>query len=45
MIGYIINVLQQIACLVVNPIAVGNFGLLFNWTPVGWTSDSMMVQT
>ena len=32
-IGYNINVLQQTACLVVNPIAVGNFAFLFNCTP------------
>ena len=44
-IGYNINVLQQTACLVVNPITVGNFALLFNCTPVGRTSDSMMVPT
>ena len=44
-IGYNINVLQQTACLVVNPITVGNFAFLFNCTPVGRTSDSMMVQT
>ena len=44
-IGYNINVLQQTACLVVNPIKVGNFAFLFNCTPVGWTSDSMMVPT
>ena len=37
----IINVLQQTACLVVNPITVGNFAFLFICTPVGWTSDSM----
>ena len=42
-IGYNINVLQQTACLVVNPITVGNFAFLFNCTPVGRTSDSMMV--
>ena len=42
-IGYNINVLQQTACLVVNPIRVGNFAFLFNCTPVGWTSDSMIV--
>ena len=30
-IGYNINVLQQTACLVVNPITVGNFAFLFNW--------------
>ena len=39
-IGYNIYVLQQTACLVVNPIAVGNFAFLFNCTPVGLTSDS-----
>ena len=44
-IGYNINVLQQIACLVVNPITVGNFAFLFNCTPVGRTSDSMTVPT
>ena len=44
-IGYNINVLQQTACLVVNPIIVGNFAFLFNCTPVGWTSDSIMVPT
>ena len=44
-IGYNINVLQQTACLLVNPITVGNFAFLFNCTPVGRTSDSMMVLT
>ena len=44
-IGYNINVLQQTACLVVNPITVGNFAFLFNCTPVGLTSDSMTVPT
>ena len=44
-IGYNIKVLQQTACLVVNPITVGNFAFLFNCTPVGRTSDSMMVRT
>ena len=44
-IGYNINVLQQTARLVVNPITVGNFAFLFNCTPVGWTSDSMTVPT
>ena len=43
-IGYNINVLQQTACLVVNPITV-DFAFLFNCTPVGRTSDSMMVPT
>ena len=44
-IGYNINVLQQTACLMVNPITIGNFAFLFNCTPVGWISDSMMVPT
>ena len=44
-IGYNINALQQTACLVVNPITIGNFTFHFNCTPVGRTSDSMMVPT
>ena len=36
-IGYNINVMQQTACLVVNPITGGNFAFLFNCTPVGRT--------
>ena len=46
-IGFHINVLQQTACLVVNPITVGNFALIFNWTRDGGcrTSDSMIVLT
>ena len=44
-IGYNINVLQQTACLVVNPITVGNFAFLFNCTPMGRITDSMMVPT
>ena len=44
-ISYNINVLQKTACLVVNPITVGNFAFLFNCTPVGGTSESMMVPT
>ena len=44
-IGYTIYVLQQTACLVVNPIKVGNFAFLLNCTRVGRTSDSMMVPT
>ena len=41
-IGYNINIMGQSACLVVNPITVNNFASLFNCTPVGRTSDSMM---
>ena len=44
-IGYNIGVLQRTACLVVNPITVGGFAFLFDCTPVGRTSDSMMVPT
>ena len=44
-IGYNINVFQQTACFVVNPIMVGSFAFLFNCTLVGMTSDSMMVPT
>ena len=44
-IGYTIYVLQQTACLVVNPITVGNFAFQLGCTPVGRTSDSMKVET
>ena len=44
-IGYNINVLQETACLVVNPITVGNFAFLYNSMLVGRTSDSIMVLT
>ena len=42
-IGYNINVIRKTACMVVNPITVNNFASLFNCTPAGWASDSMMV--
>ena len=44
-IGYSINVLQQTAYLVVNPITVGNFAFLFNCTPAGQTSIFFKVLT
>ena len=44
-IGYNINVLQQTACLVVNPITVSNYAFLFNCTLLGRTSDSLTVLT
>ena len=44
-IGYNINIMQQSACLVFNPITVNNFASLFNCTPVGRASDSMMAPT
>ena len=40
-----INNLRQSACLVFNPITVNNFASLFNCTPVGRASDSMMAPT
>ena len=44
-IGYNINTMRQSACLVFNPITVKNFASLFNYTPVGRASDSMMAPT
>ena len=44
-IGYNINIVRQSACLVFNPITVNNFASLFNCTPVGRESDSMMAPT
>ena len=42
-IGYNVDVLQQTACLVVNPIKVNSFAYLFNCTTVGRASDIMTV--
>ena len=44
-IGYNINVMRYSACLVINPIMVDSFAFLFNCTPVGRASDSMMGPT
>ena len=44
-IGYNINIMRQSACLVFNPITVNNFASIFNCTPVGRASDSMMAPT
>ena len=44
-IGYNINIMRQSACLVFNPITVDYFASLFNCTPVGRASDSMMAPT
>ena len=40
--GYVINVMRQSECLVINPITVDSFASLFNCTPVSRASDSMM---
>ena len=44
-IGYNINIMRQSACLMLNPITVNNFVSLFNCTPVGRASNSMMAPT
>ena len=44
-VGCSVGVLQWTACLVVGPITVGNFAFLFDCTPVGRTSGSVMVPT
>ena len=46
-IGYTCSIteLQQNACLVANPITVGDFAFLFKCMLVGRTSDSMTVLT
>ena len=41
-IRYNINIMRQSACLVFNPVTVNNFDSLFNCTPVGRASDSMI---
>ena len=38
-IGYNIDILRQIACLLDNPIKVNNFAYLFDCTTVGRASD------
>ena len=44
-IGYNINIMRQSACLMFNSITVNNLASLFNCTPVGRASDSMMAPT
>ena len=44
-IGYILNVMRQSACLVINPITVDGYAALFYCTPVDRASDSMMAPT
>ena len=40
-VGYNLDVMRQSACLVLNPITVYRYGLLFNCTMVGHASDSL----
>ena len=44
-IGYIINVMRQSACLVINPVTVDCLSSPFNCTPVSRASDSMISPT
>ena len=44
-IGYNINIMRQSAYLVINLFTVNNLAFLFNCTPVGRASDSMMALT
>ena len=44
-IGYNMNIIRQSVCLVFNPITVNNFASLFNCTPVGRASDSVIAPT
>ena len=44
-IGFNLDVMQQSACLVTNPINVDGYSALFNCTPVDRASDSMMAPT
>ena len=44
-ICYNLNVMRQSACLVINPITVGNFTALFNCMAVDRASVSMMAPT
>ena len=44
-IEYNINIMRQSACFVFNPVTDNNFASLFNCTPVGRASDSVMTPT
>ena len=43
--GYNINVLQQTACMVVNPITYSSFAFILNCMPIGRNSESVMALT
>ena len=44
-VGYNLDIMRQSACLVLNPITVNSYGILFNYTTVGQASDSMTALT
>ena len=43
--GYSMDIMWQIACLVINTITVYSYGFLFSCTRVGKAPDSMMTLT
>ena len=44
-VRYNMAIMQQSACLIVNPITVDSYGFLFNCTTVGKTSDLITALT
>ena len=44
-VGYNLDIMQESACLVLNPITVYSYGFFFNCTMVGQASDSMTALT
>ena len=44
-IYYNLNVMRQYACLVINQVTVDDHAALYNCTPVGRVSESMMAPT
>ena len=44
-VGYNLDIMQQSACLVLNPNTVYSYGFLFNCSTVGQASDSMTALT
>ena len=44
-VEYKLDIMRHYVCLVVNPITVNSYGLLFNCTAMGKASDSMTTLT
>ena len=44
-VGYNLDIMRQSACLVLNPIKVHSYDILFNCTTVGQASGSMTALT
>ena len=45
LLGYILDIMRQSACLVLNPITVYSYGFLFHCKTVGQASDTMTALT